>query len=562
VIGVFSNGSTDDTEEWLNNLPEVYGVEWRVEISDHDRGCAQGTNASIGMVSDCELQIHLESDFELMSESESGMDKMWLHRAVELLNSGDCDYLYLRRMRDFNESSMHWWSQWMPKVTEERGEFLKCPGFWWSNNPVLFRTKALNSAGVLPLDPQKDGPKGSPGWSQPELQTARPPNTWLHRWGVFVHERKPGELLEGKGCGRHGPFGTSGCKYGFWYPNKNSTFCRSCDWSKSFKDLQEHESRRRSGVMPGRKVVAFHSNQLGYRGTEVGSWNYARYNEELLGNESIFLAPVNEKNIALERFESRFPTLVYDTWEQAEQWLKDMKVDVLHMRKSGEKDGLVSRHCRTVVHCAFPKREEHGDVYCYISPWLAQKASNGELPWIPHIVEKPEPCEGMRGELGIPEDANVFGWIGAPDSFNLPAGRDAVKELCQDGKTWFVFVGVQPFIDSPQVKFLPITWDTEVKRCFVFTCDAMLQARAEGETFGLAVAEFSAAGRPVVTWNNGIGKAHLDLLGDKAITYEGSHDLIPILRDWSHEPGPEWDCYTERFSPENVMEQFRRVCGL
>ena len=33
------------------------------------------------------------------------------------------------------------------------------------------------------------------------------------------------------------------------------------------------------------KTIAFFSNQLGLRGTEIRLYNYARYNEELLGNK-------------------------------------------------------------------------------------------------------------------------------------------------------------------------------------------------------------------------------------------------------------------------------------
>ena len=75
VIGIYSNGSTDDTIDWLDDLPDVYGVKWRLDVSMTDRGCAYGTNRSIEGVSQCELQIHLESDFELLTPEESGVDK-------------------------------------------------------------------------------------------------------------------------------------------------------------------------------------------------------------------------------------------------------------------------------------------------------------------------------------------------------------------------------------------------------------------------------------------------------------------------------------------------------
>lgn len=235
VIGIYSNGSTDDTAEWLQGLPDIYGVEWRLGLSDNDLGCAVGTNESMTLVEDCDLQLHLESDFEHLSTEESGIDKMWMHRAVKQMEGGDCDYLYLRRMRDHRECAMHWWDQWMPKITEERGEYLSCPNFWWSNNPVLFRTSELEKAGVLPLDGKKDGKKGTPGWSQPELQASRPPNTWIHRWGVFVHERQEGESFVNHGCDED-------CKYGFWMAH-GSPWCVQCDLSKDFKDMIKQRGR-------------------------------------------------------------------------------------------------------------------------------------------------------------------------------------------------------------------------------------------------------------------------------------------------------------------------------
>lgn len=243
TIGVMNNGSLDDTSDWMQNLPSIYGVEWRAHSSDVDRGCAWGTNKSIELVEDCEFQLHLESDFEHLEGDESGVDKMWLHRAIGLLQSGECDYLYLRRMRDHNEAAMHWWAQWMPQITEERGEFLSCPSFWWSNNPAVFRTQALFDCGTLPLDEGADGPKGSNAWSVPELGTKKPSKPWIHRWGVFVHERQA-EKFDDKCCGVSGPYGYSGCKYGFLVA-PGDAWCAHCDPSESFSDMVKHQQRYR-----------------------------------------------------------------------------------------------------------------------------------------------------------------------------------------------------------------------------------------------------------------------------------------------------------------------------
>src|SRR5690606_14063438 len=100
-----------------------------------------------------------------------------------------------------------------------------------------------------------------------------------------------------------------------------------------------------------------------------------------------FLAPKNAEHSSLPFFADRFETFLYETWEEADEWLREKNVDVLHMRKAGENDGVLSKHCRNVVHCAFPNMDPHGDVYCYISEWLAHRMNSDK--WIPHIVEKP-----------------------------------------------------------------------------------------------------------------------------------------------------------------------------
>jgi len=191
VIAVFDNGSTDDTPIVCGKLPKQddYGIMWRFSRSEIDLGCAAGTNAAHEMVGDCEYAIHLESDFEHLPESESGISPMWLREAIGFLDSGQCDYLYLRRMRTPQERAIHWFDQWKARYTRQVGPYQCCPGFWWSNNPSLRRVKALYDCKTLPLDVTKDGGKGTVNWSRPELETAKPTLAWLYGdgQGMFVH---------------------------------------------------------------------------------------------------------------------------------------------------------------------------------------------------------------------------------------------------------------------------------------------------------------------------------------------------------------------------------------
>jgi len=240
VIGIHDNGSTDGTSKWLDSLPEAYGVEWRISRSEKDSGCAAGTNTSISITRDCEFSLHLESDFRHLTPEESGVDRMWLHRAIEFMRDPErCAYLYLRRMVDEYEMAMHWWDRWMPTVDKEVGSYLRVPHFWWSNNPTLFRTEALFDCGTLPLATHKDGPKGTKDWSRPELEATSPPGAWVYRWGMFVHEHP--EPFTEAGCGLVS-YGASTCKYGFW-KGGDDAWCQACRRNMSYRDMSAHRAR-------------------------------------------------------------------------------------------------------------------------------------------------------------------------------------------------------------------------------------------------------------------------------------------------------------------------------
>jgi len=240
VVGIFDNGSTDETSKKLPFIGNrFYGVEWRIERSESDLGCAAGTNRALELVRDCEYVLHVESDFEHLPSELIGGDKLWLRWAVEFVEAEKVDYLYLRRIVDELDMSMHFWSRWVWRVDAERGQYLRCPGFLWSNNPHLHRTSRMYEMGVLPLKEELDGTKGTAGWCKPEMEAGIPGNTWIHRWGMFVHERPShGNKFALKGCQPRG------CKYGF-FKDGMDRWCQLCDKSKDFRDMIRHEARYR-----------------------------------------------------------------------------------------------------------------------------------------------------------------------------------------------------------------------------------------------------------------------------------------------------------------------------
>ena len=63
-------------------------------------------------------------------------------------------------------------------------------------------------------------------------------------------------------------------------------------------------------------------------------------------------------------------------------------------------------------------------------------------------------------------------------------------------------MNTEVFYNHKNIIYLPKSLDKKNKSKFVSTCDAMIHARYDGETFGLAVAEFSSANKPIITFAN------------------------------------------------------------
>jgi hypothetical protein len=94
----------------------------------------------------------------------------------------------------------------------------------------------------------------------------------------------------------------------------------------------------------------------------------------------------------------------------------------------------------------------------------------------------------------------------------------------------------------------------------------MLHARTRGETFGLAVAEFAAHGKPVITssvhHDGGFARFHIDTLGERGCFYQDHASLVRLLtqfdRSDARAKGAEhWRAPYAPFEPHAVMRAFR-----
>lgn len=311
--------------------------------------------------------------------------------------------------------------------------------------------------------------------------------------------------------------------------------------------------------------VLFHVNTVNYRGTTVAVTDYAKYNQEILGNESIIVYNDSlgyEKDMGSELrvindLKKQFNVIGYKEGD-LEGVIDKEKVDFAYFLRSGEYEYL-PENVRTGVHAVFQRHQPHGNVYAYISEWLSNKMTGGTTPFVPHIVSLPKPDKTYREAFNIRPDQIVVGRYGGYYTFDLPFVKKAVEQIVtRTDKFVFLFMGTEPFVTSPCVRYITETQDLQKKANFIETCDVMLHGRQRGESFGLSIAEFLSLNKPVLSWEEGHDLNHLELLKDSNLLYN-QYNLLDKLSSIKDLDNQEWSKRVEQFKPEIVMKKFNEV---
>jgi hypothetical protein len=332
------------------------------------------------------------------------------------------------------------------------------------------------------------------------------------------------------------------------------------------------------------------------RGTAVATYDYAHFNETLLGNRSVLLARESTRGTpSVEHFAKRFPIHFYEEQADLHDILKDNEVKLCYhlipgRKAHGQPDYRRPEGCRIAYHCVFSTSDPAGDAYAPISRFLNDKYGTS-FPVVPHMISLPDHDRDMREELSIPADATVIGRHGGACRFNIEFAHELLHEIVQQSPNiYFLLLNTDRFCEPhPQIIHLPVCYDLDEKVRFINTCDAMLHGRKGGETFGIAVGEFSIKNKPVITYyppQSGLAylkfrirhafnsatklgqrlpahpaREHINILGDKALTFCTKKELRTILlnfdREWSKQQ--DWDAYSTNYSPAPVMEKFDRV---
>ena len=354
------------------------------------------------------------------------------------------------------------------------------------------------------------------------------------------------------------------------------------------EERQSVGARLRSQLQTQRQKIAFYSGHICERGTDTALFDYADGAESELRMCSYVLYDVDSaENFSgcVAKFANRFGERLIGVkgFGGVDAVLEAEGITLLYLIKIVDEPKKVSRlpNVRNLVHAVFFANNPHGDVYARISPcvpkgnMMERKTHNREVPIVPHIVRPALSLDGstLRDELGIPHDATVFGRHGGYETFDIPFVRQSIAMLglttnlptYNGHKIYFVLMNTPAFCDPmPNIIHLPRTSDPERKAAFIRTCDAMIHARQGGESFGLAIGEFSTYNKPVLTssvhHDDHAARFHLDTLGSKGLYYHDAPSFIQavVIFDRVKARQGDWNAY-KQFEPCHVMKIFKRV---
>ena len=88
-----------------------------------------------------------------------------------------------------------------------------------------------------------------------------------------------------------------------------------------------------------------------------------------------------------------------------------------------------------------------------------------------------------------------------------------------------------------------------------------IHGQSLGETFGIAIGEFSVNNKPIIAYNGKVWNDNYKIiLGDKALWYLNFEECYNILLNFNQKEykNKDLNCYKE-YSPDKVMKKFKEV---
>ena len=324
--------------------------------------------------------------------------------------------------------------------------------------------------------------------------------------------------------------------------------------------------------------IAFFCKHFTERGTEKTTYDYAEFNENILGNQSFIICFSDEiikknkfhysKKFVKDKYRKRFQIFEIENIYEIKDILINNQITHFYTQSHGFhrdifqfSNSKIWGNCKTIYHCAFGPMVRQGSTKrCIVGSYLNKRFSK-DIPVLPPIVRPYKNLGDLRKKLGIPENGIVIGRHGGKQTFDIQFVKDCIRETIENDKNiYFLFVNTEKFIEHSRIFYFYDVSDLKLSK-FIGTCDAMIHGRYDGETFGLAVAEFSVANKPVITYGKSKDKEHLIILKNKCLIYNNKKELLEIFKQlkFTLKIKRSWNAY-EDYEPASVMKKFEDIC--
>jgi hypothetical protein len=353
-----------------------------------------------------------------------------------------------------------------------------------------------------------------------------------------------------------------------------------------------------------------YENFASERGTTNSIINLARALRDYLGFEVAYCVSKEHErsNVpqVIENIENEFEVIWFEGQREFDAKYSRSGFEYFYNQKTGHLDSAYSRELRNLNHVVFQEYEPHGHRYAYISQGLAEQMmdkvrfkklyglrsafasslrlglhtrsvgdtigavgqyftceNSAGFEFVPYCVPRHEDFEiSLRGELGIPNSAFVIGSLSGESEFNLKfVHREIDYFLENNPDAYFIGPNIPKFTSNPRAIWLPRITSATVKQHYINTLDVFVHGRERGETFGLAIAEFLAAGKPVLSWSGGVDTNHVTMLEGTGGLYadaRGFRDALSHFRDSPPSRGSQMSL-VEQFRPGDVARKFKSV---
>ena len=311
-------------------------------------------------------------------------------------------------------------------------------------------------------------------------------------------------------------------------------------------------------------IMGFYDNSLCERGTTTALYSYAEYAETYFQCKSIIFYNIchhsNDTDV-IRQFHNRFLVYGVENFDQIDNIISTNNIKYFYNICGGKPNSTtLVKNCKNLIHAVFDI-EPFGDIYSAVSDYIIMKSKHSFLKAIPHMVNLPKHNDNMRIELNIPSNCFVLGRYGGFNQFDVTTAHNAIQTILQtNNDLFFLFANTAIFYEHPRIIYLNKIIDPKLKVKFINTCDCMIHARSDGETFGLAIAEFSTLNKPIITCRSLVDNCHIDILGENGIIFDSEESLITILNNIRtiKNSKQDWNMY-KKYNPFYVMTQFHNV---